>query len=410
MSERRWLHWFFRRTREAVRDNNWVLPALGGVIGVLLALAVGTGGGTEDAGWTVTVDQSRDTLLQLLALLFTALSIVLALASVAAQNVVNRFGSRTLRLYLRRSPERYLVAMFCVTAAFVIVEQFQLRKLPSDGPAPVAGLVISVILLILTATLLIAYVASVVRWFRVDRAVVGLRRAVLDAAASAARTRQGRSVQTSMPTRPEDAIDLLARQSGFVAEIDGKAVLDQLGEADALAAITQHLGSAVVEGEPIGWIAAQPGDATALPKISVDDVVDVATTRELVDSIEYGLVGMVDIAILALSPAVNDPNTAVEVIEEMSFLLHALDQEALGPHAAPDDQSTPRVVVSARSFGELVELATTQIVLYGNSDPMVDAALQRMARSLRSLKLSDEDRRAVKRFGKSLQRPACNSQ
>jgi hypothetical protein len=64
--------------------------------GLLLALAIGTGGGTETHEWTVTVERSRDTLIAALALLFTALSIVLAMASVAAQTRLWRVDVRFL--------------------------------------------------------------------------------------------------------------------------------------------------------------------------------------------------------------------------------------------------------------------------------------------------------------------------
>jgi uncharacterized membrane protein len=125
-------------------------------------------------------------------------------------------------------------------------------------------------------------------------------------------------------------------------------------------------------------------------------------TRELGQGIEYGVIGLVDMAIMALSPAVNDPNSALEVIEEMSFLFQDLDDVPLGPYAIPDGESWPRVVVNAWTFGQLVELATTQIVLYGITDPLVVRALHRFANSLRMLELSDADRAHVDAFATKL--------
>ena len=125
--------WLERRFREASRDNQWLIPVIGATSGVILALLIGTGGGPEDDPWTVSVDRSRDTLSGALALVFTSLSIVLALASVAAQNVVGRFGSRVMRIYARRSPDRWVIGAFVLAAMFIIVEQFQLRRLDPDA-------------------------------------------------------------------------------------------------------------------------------------------------------------------------------------------------------------------------------------------------------------------------------------
>jgi hypothetical protein len=61
-----------------------LLPIIGAIAGVVLALVIGTGGGTEDDPWTVTVV---------------------------------RFGSRILRIYARRSPGRYVIATAALLAS-----------------------------------------------------------------------------------------------------------------------------------------------------------------------------------------------------------------------------------------------------------------------------------------------------
>ena len=356
----------------------------------------------ETHRWTVTVDRSRDTLIAALGLVFTSLSIVLALASVSAQNVVGRFGSRTLRMYMRRSSSRWVVGTFALAATFILTEQFQLRRLDPDSPAPVAGLSISVVLLVITGTTLIWYISSVVRWFRVDRAVAGVIAGIEETLGKIRRTRAG-TVPTEVPDRPSRSTDLLAQNSGHLAEVDTDMMLDVCGSIEAEVVITSHVGAAVVRGQPIGWLAARDPDAQSPPETRVAERMDVSGTRELGDSVEYGLFALVDIAIMALSPAVNDPTSAVEVIEEMSFLFPRLADVPLGPYAVPDDESWPRVVVFARSFGQLVEIATTQIVLYGLTDPNVVLALRHLAASLDLLDLNDDDRRYVDEFAAKLE-------
>lgn len=401
MAEAHALRWLRRRLREAVRDNTWLLPLVGAVLGFALAQLVPTGDG-NDAEWTVTVDRARDTLFGMLALLFTALSVVLALASVAATNVVSRFGSRTLRVYLRRSVERFVVGSFALAAVFIMVEQFQLRTLDPQATAPVAGVVISVLLLVLSASLMVAYIGSVVRWFRVDMAVIVMRKATLESVAAVVRASRSGVVVSEMPERPATAFDLVAPRSGHVAEFDTDMLLELCEALDAIAVITEPLGAAVLEDQPIGWIASRGSARVEISEAEIAKTIDISGTRELAYSIEYDLVSLVDIAIIALSPAVNDPNTAVEVIEEMGLLLRQISEESLGPRAVPDADAWPRVVIWSRPFGLLVDLATTQIVLYGVSDPMVLRALRRLADSLQRLELSADDRRHVELFAKKL--------
>ena len=399
--DREWWRWLRRRLREAVRDNQWLLPALGALTGFALAMVIGTGDEVETDGWTVTVDRSRDTLLAVLGLVFTALSIVLALASVSAQNVVGRFGSRVLRIYTRRSADRWVVGMFALAASFILVEQFQLRGLDPSSPAPVAGLVISAILLVISGTTLIWYISSVIRWFRVDRTVARVVEVERQTLHGVARERSG-SAPASIPERPKTVTDLLAPRSGYLAEVDTEMILRVCGNTAALVVLTSPLGTPVVEGQPIGWVASRDPLDQLPPETHIADRLDLSGTRELLHSVEFGLYGLVDIAIMALSPAINDPNSAVVVIEEMSFLFPHLAKAPLGPYAVPDTESWPRVIVSARSFGQLVELATTQIVLYGITDPNVARALRRLADSLNLLDLDDDDQRHVDEFAAKL--------
>jgi uncharacterized membrane protein len=107
---------------------------------------------------------------------------------------------------------------------------------------------------------------------------------------------------------------------------------------------------------------------------------------------------MVDMAIKALSPGINDPNTAVRVIEEMTFRFPRLAQVRLGPVGRTDAEGVQRVAVRAPAFGDLAEMATAQIVLYSGGDPAVIRALGHFVRVLEGLDLSEGDREAVDTF------------
>jgi uncharacterized membrane protein len=396
MTSRRRKDSISQRVRHVIVTRPWILPALGALVGVLLAAIIGTASGSEQPQWTISVDRARDTLLSTLGFVFTAISIVLALGSVAAQEIVGRFGSRTLRIYTWRSPFRWVVSMFTLTATFILVEQYQLRGLDSDRPAPVIGLLVSVLLLVFAGALLIWYIGSVVHWFRTDTAVaavVASQRHVLD---SVARRRSGTTALAAMPEPPDGAVEILAPRSGYLAEIDTDLILETCGSRDIVVAFTRPLGAVVFENDSIGWIAQRSPKS---PSSSGSDIasfgstlggqIEISRSRDLSHNPEFRLVSLVDIAIIALSPAVNDPNSAVEVIEEMGFLFPGIARIPTGPYASPNAESWPRVLVAARTFDELVEFATRQIVLYGKTDPNVVAALRRLVTSLDRLDPSD---------------------
>ena len=86
----------------------------------------------------------------------------------------------------------------------------------------------------------------------------------------------------------------------------------------------------------------------------------------------------VDIAIRGLSPAINDPTTAVQAIDRIETLLLELHGRRLGPFAVEDPRGSPRGFVPAPTWEEYVDLALTEIRHYGAGAPQV-------ARRLRAL-------------------------
>ena len=74
---------------------------------------------------------------------------------------------------------------------------------------------------------------------------------------------------------------------------------------------------------------------------------------------------LVDIAIRALSPAINDPTTAVQVLDRIEDLLVDLHRRRPGPSLVLDDDGGPRGRVPAPTWTEYLELGLTEIRHYG---------------------------------------------
>jgi uncharacterized membrane protein len=200
-------------------------------------------------------------------------------------------------------------------------------------------------------------------------------------------------------------VDLLASESGHIAEIDVDVLLERCREYDVSVVISLPIGYPVVAGQAIGWAERRNELVEVVPRSVIAESVDIARRREVLHSIEYPLAALSDVAIIALSAGVNDPNSACEVIEEMIFLFHELAPLPLGSYRVSSHDGWPWIVVSGRSFGELIELATKQICHYGSSDPHVAEWLRRLVASLRVLDLDDADRAHVEALAASLRRP-----
>jgi uncharacterized membrane protein len=348
-----------------VSENQWLLPLAGTTLGVLLALGLGrTGGDPDPDRWTISVAETRSGLMSALSILFAGLSIVLALASVTIQNLVSRFSLRLLRIYLRNPWDKAVIAAFALAATFILVEIFWLRALPPDALAPVGGVVMAVLLLFFSGGMIVWYIGGLTSWLRVDRTLRRISRLTLNAARSLEKAhREDAPAAESSFERPPDAVSLPAPGSGYVTDVDTQGLLDLARSFDVQFVINRGPGWSIVQGEPIGWIAASQSASNAPPPDRVADMIGISEEREVDRAVGYGLVVMVDMAIMALSPGINDPNTAVQVIEEMTFLFPRLAQVQLGPFGQTDAEGAQRVAVRAPALGDYITLSWPQLRL-----------------------------------------------
>lgn len=91
---------------------------------------------------------------------------------------------------------------------------------------------------------------------------------------------------------------------------------------------------------------------------------------------------LVDIAIRALSPAINDPTTSVQTIDRIESLLVRLYERHPGPTYVVDAGGTPRALIHAPTWIEYFELGTTEIRMYGQHSVQVHRRMRAMLRHL----------------------------
>jgi uncharacterized membrane protein len=108
-----------------------------------------------------------------------------------------------------------------------------------------------------------------------------------------------------------------------------------------------------------------------------------------------GVRQLADIAVKALSPAINDPYTAIQALEHLGVLLANLARRPLGTQRLRDHAGTIRVVVPGRDLSYYLDLATGQIRRYGCAEPRVDRALLRVLATTGTFCHDRADRRLV---------------
>jgi uncharacterized membrane protein len=151
------------------------------------------------------------------------------------------------------------------------------------------------------------------------------------------------------------------------------------------------VGDTLVENTPLLRVY---GGQQSLAEIPLRRAIRLAQERTFEQDPKYPLRLLVDIAIKALSPAINDPTTAVQALDQIEDLLYRLGRRALDAGCVKDDQGALRLVFPTPTWEDYLTLAFDEIRQFGASSVQV---MRRLRSALLGLmdSVTEAERKAV---------------
>ena len=165
------------------------------------------------------------------------------------------------------------------------------------------------------------------------------------------------------------------RRSGVVLALAVEELVQLAARADCVIEVLPMVGDFLAVGENVCHLY---GGADAVDDDAVVACIEIGGERTLKQDPAFGLRIIVDIAAKALSPAVNDPTTAVLAIDQLHHLLSLLARKQLDSGVFRDPAGRVRLVYRTPDWNDFVRLASSEIRLYGASSPQVTRRLQAM--------------------------------
>ena len=106
-------------------------------------------------------------------------------------------------------------------------------------------------------------------------------------------------------------------------------------------------------------------------------VFDLGPTRTLQQDVEFGVLQIVDIALKAISPAVNDPTTAINCVDQLSRILIRFASREPPDELLYNPPGIVRASIGWIHFERLLDAAFEQIRMYSKTDVAVSLRLLR---------------------------------
>ncbi len=184
-----------------------------------------------------------------------------------------------------------------------------------------------------------------------------------------------------------------------IARFDIDSLVRQAQQAGAVIVMACAVGDTLVENTLLLQVH---GAKTALPEDELMQAVHMGLERTSEQDPKYPIRLLVDIAIKALSPAINDPTTAVQAIDQIEDLLRRLGRLDLDTGYARDANFVLRLIFPMPTWEDYLALAFDEIRQYGADSVQVMRRLRSALAGLTNIATTDTRIAAVQRYLKQL--------
>jgi uncharacterized membrane protein len=372
------MSWGFAfRLRQFLKGSLWVVPLCAAIAGPLLGLLDHWVDRNVDvpAAWSYSASTATGVLTVLIGAMVGLLGFVVTIGVLVVQQATGTLSPRFMRLWYRDRLQKVVLATFVgtLTFSFWLLRHVEQSSVPDIG-VTVAGFAAAASLVLLL--LYINHFTHALRPVAVAAAVAREGRRVLDAAplgqAVGDEPEAGRAARSEV---------VRTHRPGSIQAIHLEGLVAVARRADCVLLLHHSVGDFVPSGATLFEMIG-PGPFPRPRRLR--RMFALGGERTIEQDPAFALRVLVDVAIRALSPAVNDPTTAVQVLDYIEDLLLAIGRREIreigGFH---DRDGRLRVVAPIRRWEDFIDLGLTEIRRYGAGAVQVTRRLRALLEALR---------------------------
>jgi uncharacterized membrane protein len=393
--------------REAIRTTLWIVPLL---LVFLAALLFGITylidraafrGDIVLPGWvnTGSADAGRQILTAIAAAVITVVGVVFSITILALQLASTQFGPRMLRNFIRDRGTQITLGIFVATFVYCLLTLGSIAPVGHRDFVPHLSITVTFGLALVNLLVLIYFIHHVATSIQLNEVVAGIARDLHGAIqvqfpndSADPATEYGPSPAELQARLDLDGTVVTAPRSGYLQAVSRHGLVKMAASSEAVIQLLYRPGHFVTEGAPLArvWPAdAGPRVARDLRRAHVT-----GSHRTLTQDLIFAVDQLVEIAIRALSPAVNDTFTALTCIDWLGDALCKISARVVPVGQYRDDHGYLRLIAPLPSYRRIVDGACSKIRQAGRGMPAVNIRqLDSLARA--AAYTSDDGQRAA---------------
>ncbi|MCA8998595.1 MAG: DUF2254 domain-containing protein [Planctomycetaceae bacterium] len=342
-----------------------------------------------------TSSASRTTIAAMAGALFTVTGVIFSVTMVTLSLTTSQFGPRLLRTFMDNSVSQITLGVFLATSVYCLLVLRAVRTVEGEVFVPNVSTAIGVLASVSSLVLLIVFVQFVANSIQAENVI----RAVADDLRYAINTLYpepiGEGEEVDRPSAnsdpgevfsPQSATTLYSDYEGYVQGIDIPSAMESARSVDGTLKLLRRPGDYVAIGIPVLAIESQE-EISEHKRAELLGALIVGRRRTPRQDLLCAVDELVEVAVRALSPGINDPFTAMTCVDALSGCLHLMAGRKIPSPYCYDDDGTIRALVERVTFDEAMSHAFDLIRHDSRDSPVVlRRLLEAYARILKGTK------------------------
>jgi uncharacterized membrane protein len=373
-----------------LRANLWFVPGLMISFSILLAVALIEAETLVTREWLekfprlfgLGADGSRGMLTAIASSMLTVATLAFTLTLSAVTQASGQFTPRIFRNFMRDRANQFVLGYFVSVFAYCLIVLRTIRGGDELKFVPSLAVMVGLLLALGGILVLIFFIHHIADSLQITTILANITGETKESVEKLFPERLGEAAsgeEKRAAWRAEDVKNwtkIPAPAAGYVQSVDADGLLEYAARNNLLVKMRRGVGQFAGSGATLAEIA--PGAETANRNVSFDrekieaisDFFTLDRHRTVEQDAGFGIRQIVDIALKALSPGVNDTTTAVECIDNLGEILGEIARRRL-PAPVRSADGVPRVLTVAPDFADYVETAFDQIRISGKANQAI---------------------------------------
>ncbi len=367
---------------DQLHSSYWFIPAVMAVVATALAFTMlnfdRTGKVDIDYWWVYTggADGARSLLGSVAGSMISVAATAFSITIVALQLAASNFGPRLLRNFMQDTGNQIVLGTFIGTFIYCL---FVLRTIHGEGDGyeqyvPQLSVTVGTFLAIISISVLIYFIHHASTIIQASHVIENVSEDLHSAIKRLFPERIGhgepehrQGIEEIPMSFEKEALPIRANSTGYLQAIDDEELMEIACKHNLLIRLKIRPGKFLIQGSDLALVFPGKKVNKKLTK-QINDAFILGKERTEQQDIEFPIDQLVEIALRAISPGINDPFTAIRCIDRISAgLCHLVQRDFPSPYRY-DKNKKLRFIAEGVNFKGLVDRAFNQIRQYGKSD------------------------------------------